>query len=281
MENVKVEQIEEKFLSLTEVNNYSWEIFDHKLSNGETSYTIIVQDFLKYPDKFTEVLASFPHFNNYVEDTGRPGKTFLFHPEINHRCSFFIRKLLFDIFKVDTRCGSLYTNCMPGKSDNINVAPPHIDLYDIFDYKKGPSIVTNLGLTKNVKNSGTSFWTFRGNRGTLDMKVQELNEYQFYNNNIDPSSVIGDVWNNNENDADWNLEYIVPLNYNSLVCYSPTWFHQPHFNKNDFIDKDRFSLAGFYEIKTEQINNIPEELIPDAFDIWKKFDLCKIYNYYF
>lgn len=284
MENVKIESIEEKFISLTEVNNYNWEIFDHKLSNGEISYTLIVKDFLKYPDKFRDILASFPHFNNYIHDTGRPGKSFLFHPEFNYRCSFFIRKLLFDAFKLDTRCRSIYTNCMPGKSDSVdvNVVPPHVDLFNVYDHRSSPSLVTNLGLTKGIENNGTSFWTFRGKRGPLDMKVQELNEYQLYqkDNNIH-ENVICDVWNNTQNDSDWNLEYIVPLEYNSLVCYSPTWFHQPYYNKNDFINIDRFSLASFYELKMEEVSEIPEELIPDAFDIWKKFDLCKIYNYYF
>jgi hypothetical protein len=281
MENLKIEAVEEKFMTLTEVNNYEWEIFEHKLSNGEKSYSIIVNDFLKYPDEFAKLLSKFPHFDNYQDNTGRPGKTFLFAQPLNYRCSFFIRKLLFNIFKIDTRCGSLYTNCMPGRSDRILITPPHIDLVDVYDHRLGPSIVANLGLTKNVKNNGTSFWTFRGKRSPLDMTIQEINEYESYHDKLKKTDITYQAWNNNQTDKDWNLEYIVPMNYNSLVCYSPTWFHQPSYDKNEFIEKDRFSLASFFDVKMEEIHDMPTELIPDAFDIWKKFDLCKLYNYYF
>ena len=275
---MKVEEFDIKYLKFSEVNNKKPQIDQHVSSNGNKSYSFIIKDFLKYPDEFANVIASLPHFKNEKENTGRPGKTFSFHDMQLAKFSFFIRECLFDIFKINLVCTDLYTNCFSGIMDT-HIIPPHCDVQDHNNIIIGPHLVSNLGLTKNSKG-GTSFWTYLKKSGFLDMSYVEMNGYYNYmqeNNKINDSS----EWNPTIDDGEWKLEYIVPWGYNDLVVYSPMLFHQPHFKKEWYLDNDRLSLASMYNIKIEEIDMIPEDLHKDAFDIWKKFELCKILNYYF
>ena len=272
--------MDDKFIKLSEVNNKKPEITEHTLSNGEKSYSLIVKDFLKYPDEFSNLLSSFPHFKNSKEFTGRPGKSFVFNFDNYPKLTFFIRKCLFEYFKVNFECISLYTNCLSGIMDTHNI-PPHSDMDAPHNLLVGPHLVSNLGLSKNFKG-GTSFWTFLKKRGLVDMNIDEINQYYFQLREYRESSKhIVNHWENQEEDGEWKFEYYVPWGYNDLILYSPTLFHQPYFKKEWFLDEDRFSLASFYTVKTEDIDKIPEELRADAYDIWKKFEICKLVNYYF
>lgn len=275
---MKIIPIDEKYLEFTEVNNKNPEINEHVTSNGYKSYSIIIKDFLKYPDQFSNLIESFPHFLNEKEFTGRPGATFSFAEEYFQKFSFFIRKPLFDIFKINLKCSSLYTNCFSGIM-NTHQIPPHCDVYDPKELNKGPHLVANLGLTKESKG-GTSFWSFLKKPGFLEMGYDEINSYSNYMNDSHLTNDISE-WENTDEDGEWKLEYIVPWGYNDLVVYSPMLFHQPYFKKEWFVEKDRLSLASMYEVKVQEISLIPEELHQDAYEIWKKFELCKILNYYF
>lgn len=281
---MKIESINEKFISCTEVNNTEWKLDTYILSNGNKSYSLVLNDFLKYPDKFQNLLKSFPHFDNDITRSARPGKGFLFHDEwLDGQLTYFLRKAIFDKFRINTKINTMFTNCFPGiteEDEKVHVAPPHTDT-NHFIIESSSNLVTNLGLTKDVVNNGTSFWSFRGKRGILEMSKKELNEYTLYTSDIKKNDVFFKSWYNTEDSVDWKFEYFVPMGYNSLVCYSPTWFHQPSYDKNYFVDRDRFSLATFYKIRMELVNEIPEELIPEAYDIWNKFDVTTMTNYYF
>lgn len=276
---MKIEEIDEKFIKLSEVNNTKPEINEHVLSTGEKSYSLVIRDFLKYPDEFSSLLASFPHFKNEKEFTGRPGKSFLFNPSNFPKLTFFIRKTLFEHFRINLECISLYTNCFSGIMDTHRI-PPHTDMDEPYNLPLGPHLVSNLGLTKNSKG-GTSFWTFMKKRGIIDMNIEEINQYYFQMNEINSSDNSINYWENTDDDGEWKLEYYVQWGYNDLVVYSPSLFHQPYFKKDWFLEDDRFSLASFYNIKREDIDKIPPELGADAYDIWKKFEICKLVNYYF
>lgn len=275
---MKIQTIDEKFLKFTEYNNTIPEINEHISSNGYKSYSLIIKDFLKYPDEFSNLIASFPHFKNDKNDTGRPGSSCLFSEGYYPKMTFFIRKCLFEIFKVNFECNSLYTNCFSGIM-NTHKIPPHCDINNPYSIYQGPHLVANLGLSKNLKG-GTSFWTFLKRSGFMEMTYEELHKYGNY---MGDSHEVNDIseWENTDDDAEWKLEYVVPWGYNDLVVYSPTLFHQPYYKKEWFIDEDRFSLASMYNIKMEDIEKMPESLRSDAYEIWKKFELCKIVNYYF
>jgi hypothetical protein len=275
---MKIKTIDEDYFKFTELNNIQPEITEHVSSNGYKSYSMVVRDFLKYPDQFSSLVQSLSHFKNEKEVTGRPGATYSFSVDTSPRCSFFIRKCLFEIFKINLECTSLYTNCFSGIMDSHKI-PPHCDVEDPRNLNIGPHLVCNLGLTKGSKG-GTSFWTFLKKSGVLEMGYEDINSYTNY---MDETHELNDIneWENTDEDGEWKLEYIVPWGYNELVIYSPMLFHQPYFKKEWFLDKDRLSLASMYNVKTEEINMIPEEFIRDAYDVWKKFELCKILNYYF
>lgn len=273
---MKIEAIDDKFFQVTEVNNSRPEIIEYDLSNGKKSYALVINDFLKYPDEFTSLLQSFPHFENESGWSGRPGKSFVFAETYRDKYTFFIRKKLFEVFKIDFYPLDLYTNCFSGVM-NTHFVPPHVD-YDI--ESKRTHLACNLSLTKNISNctNGTSFWTFCGKEGVLEMNKKEQNDYFNYMND---QTVTITEWDNYDKDSYWNLEYIVPMKYNSLVAYSPTLFHIPYFDKKCFIDTDRFSLASMYDIRFDRVSEIPERYKLEAFDIWNKFELCKIFNYHF
>lgn len=268
--------VNSKFEKFSQTNNVSPEIIEHQISNGEKSYTLVIKDILKYPDEFSNLLYSFPHFKNESDWCARPGSSFLFPQEWIPKCTFFIRQQLFDLLKVNLDSLSLYTNCFSGKM-NTHFVPPHID-YDY--YSRNTHLAANLGLTKYPKeiNNGTSFWTFKGKRGILEMNTQEMNDY---NNSMSESWTNISEWNNSDETSEWNLEYVVQMEYNSLVVYSPTLFHIPLFDHDYFCGKDRFSLASMYNVRVAESHELPDELKVEAFDIWNKLELCKIFNYYF
>lgn len=275
---MKLKTVDDDYEKFTQFNNIKPEINEHISSNGYKSYSLIIRDFLKYPDQFSDLLGSFPHFKNEKHSTGRPGATFGFSDSCLQKFSFFIRKPLFEIFKINLECSSLYTNCFSGIMETHKI-PPHCDVENSRFLTGGPHLVANLGLTKGAKG-GTSFWTFLKKSGFLEMGYEELNSYSNY---MHDSHDFNDIeeWENTDEDAEWKLEYVVPWGYNELVVYSPMLFHQPYFKKEWFVETDRLSLASMFNIKTGEIDLIPEELKEDAYDVWKKFELCKILNYYF
>lgn len=268
--------INEKFEKFSQTNNVKPEINEHVLSNGKKTYSLVIRDFLKYPEEFTDLLYSFPHFKNEKEWCARPGSSFSFPDNWKPKCTHFIRNILFDVFKVDLTPLDLYTNCFSSVM-NTHFVPPHTD-YDFF--AKNTHLACNLGLTKCPENilNGTSFWTFKGKQGVLEMSMQELNDYH---NHMNDSWTNIHEWDNIDQNYDWNLEYIVPMEYNSIVVYSTTLFHIPYFDKKYFSNVDRFSLASMYNVKIEQVNDIPNDMKNNAFDVWNKFEICKIFNYYF
>jgi hypothetical protein len=275
---MKINPIDEDYFKFTEPNNITPEVSEHTSSNGYKSYSIVIKDFLKYPDKFANLIESFPHFKNEKEFTGRPGSSFSFSLEYLQKFSFFIRKPLFEIFKINFECTSLYTNCFSGIMDSHKI-PPHCDVDNPYQLNIGPHLVCNLGLTKESEG-GTSFWTYLKKSGFLEMGYEDINSYSNYMNDSHTFTDISE-WENSDDDGEWKLEYIVPWGYNDLVIYSPMLFHQPYFKKEWFLEKDRLSLASMYNVKIEEVNMIPQELQGDAYDVWKKFELCKILNYYF
>ena len=275
---MKIKTIDEDYFKFTELNNTKPEIKEYISSNGYKSHSIIIKDFLKYPDKFSSLLGSFPHFINEKEDTGRPGSSYCFSVQTFQKFSFFIRKCLFEIFKINLECVSLYTNCFSGIM-NTHQIPPHCDVEDPRQLNNGPHLVCNLGLTEGSKG-GTSFWSYLKKPGFLEMTYEEINSYSNYMFEAHDFNDINE-WHNTDNDGEWKLEYVVPWGYNDLVVYSPLLFHQPYFKKEWFMEKDRFSLASMYNIKISEIDMIPEKVHEDAYDIWKKFELCKTLNYYF
>lgn len=275
---MKIKEIDDDYLKFTELNNTTAEINEHISSNGYISHSIIIRDFLKYPDEFSNLLASIPHFKNEKDFTGRPGKSYVFSAATTKKMSFFIRKCLFNIFKINLDCTELYTNCFSGDMDSHRI-PPHCDCNEMHNLMDGPHLVSNLGLTKDAKG-GTSFWTYLKKSGSIDMTYEERNSYQNYmDDSCDFSSI--KQWENTDEDAEWKLEYIVPWGYNDLVVYSPTLFHQPYFKKEWYLDTDRFSLAAMYNVRMGEIAKIPTNLREDAYSVWKKFELCKLLNYYF
>lgn len=285
---MRIKSKDTDFIEAFEVNNFEYELQEYTLSNGKKSYALVWNDFLKHPDKLEILLKSFPHFNNPRNHSARPGKGFLFHPEwYENDATFSLMKALFDAFKINVEITGLYTNCFPGvteEDEGVFVFPPHADVHVGqlgIDFGGSNDLVTNLGLTKGSFENGTSFWSFNGKKSVFEMNKHELNEYSFHNSELKRNDLYLKSWNNTEENCQWKFEYFVPMKYNSLVCYSPGWFHQPYYNKNDFVNFDRFSLATFYKIRMYQVHEIPEEIIPDAYDIWEKFDITTKYDHYF
>lgn len=266
-----MESVNEKWEKYTEINNTSYEVLDN-----DGSIAIIIKDFLKYPDQFSDLLYSFPHWDNYRLPTARPGKTFAFNLDFVSVASEFVARTISNTFVADVGCSGMHTNCLNGNMKG-HYFYPHIDSNLNHRGREGPHIAANLGLTKELQG-GTSFWKFNGKRSPVDMSLEEENKYKSFAR-FDETEVL--EWEQVQSDGNWELTHIVPLEYNSLVIYSTLDFHNPYVEDDWFIDRDRFTLAVFFEIGSFNHENLDIETKNKLFDIWKGLHLCKLFNYYF
>lgn len=266
-----MESVNEKWEKYTEINNTSYDVIDN---NG--SIAIVIKDFLKYPDKFSEFLRSFPHWDNYRLSTARPGKTFAFNIDFTPVAAEFIASAVANTLISNISCTGMHTNCLNGNMKG-HYFYPHVDSDLSNRCRNGAHIAANLGLTKDLRG-GTSFWKFNGKRSPVDMSLEEENVYKSHAR-FDDRQVL--PWEQVQSDENWELTHVVPIEYNSLVMYSSLEFHNPYLKDDWFIDTDRFTLAVFFEIVSFNHENLDTETKNKLFDIWKGLHLCKIFNYYF
>jgi hypothetical protein len=277
-----IESIDSKWKKYTTINNQNFEIIDHGIGK-----TVVFKDFLKYPDKFKSLLESFPYFEN--NDNGfvpRPGKSFGFYWTSQQVLSNFIGSSIASIFndpEIEFQCTDFYVNCFNGdmKANHIN---PHFDIvpsdFNFTQPTMPTCIVSNLGLTKNMKG-GTGFWSFKGKTCLYDIGQEDGEEFMKFISEIKCNG----NWEQITNIGDLKLEYIVPMDYNSLVVYSPAVLHNPYIENDWFLSEDRLSLASFYKItdmllQKLKFNQSTDKNLFDGLHLDKLYEIVKYKNEY-
>lgn len=252
--------IDDLWKDSTEINNNQYEIFTTGTEN-----VLVIKDFLKYPDKLKNLIHSFPYFDS--QPTWRPGKTAGFPSSHCPKFGSFISKQFADIFQSnDVQCYDLYVNCFNGKM-NCSYQLPHVDC-SIFPLSVQTHIAVNICLTENMLG-GTSFWSFKNKMNLFDMSLGQINELYHIMNSFNSNNSM--PWKQFTGDINFEMEKVVPMEYNTLVAYPTTTLHSPYIETNWFETYDRISLAAFLQIYPNFTPSADEKL-------WKKFRLKDVFN---
>lgn len=282
-----IDTFTDKWIEFTKVNNNSFEILDF----GKVK-TLIFKDFLKYPDQLRSFVDQLKFDSTCLSPyNSKPGKTYIFHPDVYSVYAKCITDTIKNTFKCDRIITEFYAiNCFNGDMVSHNnfphtdSNPPEVDV----------TIAANIGLTKNLKG-GTGFWSYRDKINVLDMNPTDVKFYvQFLKNRqIISEQIVNEFieylnsnptkkntkfqWNQIENEGDWKLEYICPLEYNSLVLYSTLDFHNPYIKPNWYLDEDRVTISGFFDVDPESIHH--ECILQSSVsNLWKMFRLDTVHN---
>jgi hypothetical protein len=274
----------EDWIESTRINNANFEI----LNLGPVE-VLIARDFLKYPDKLVELAQSFKFFESIQLVTARPGKTFDFGSNIHGYSDPFKNAVSLQFGANTCKVGSMYFNCFNGNM-KTRMHYPHVDSTAINpQYKDQSNVVGNIGLTKDLKG-GTGFWSYKGKINTIDMTIDEANDFHNYMQSVenDRSKKIHRLntfgintydWEQLKDEGPWKLECVAPLDYNTYVLYSPFLIHNPYIETDWNIDNDRLSLATFFMLNPSHLNRNIVDNNDNISKMWKMFRLNSLYNF--
>jgi hypothetical protein len=245
-----VNKISNNWFKYLEVNNTEFEVIKFK-----DSKILIIKDFLKYPDKFRELLDGFIYFNEVF------GSTFKFHKTYNYYAEDLVN-VLSNIFNTEVKAESMRINCFNGNSKpflNFPHGIPHVDLNAFLDpdlnlneqIMSGINISTNIGLTEDLIG-GTSFWSYNNKTKVTEMSKDEIN--QFLHQTILSSELKLENWIENPEESKFKLEFLCPLDYNTFTIYPSFNIHSPYLKSEWYNSTDRISLATFFNVKTSSID---------------------------
>lgn len=254
-----IETIDNLWIDSTYVNNTSY-----RLISVGTQTAIVIEDFLKYPDKLKDIIEKFPYYNS--QPTWRPGKTFGFPSSHSPKFGSFISNKFSEIFdNSQVECYDMYVNCFNGQM-NCSYNLPHVDC-SIVPLSIQTHLAVNLCLTKNMFG-GTSLWSYKNKMSLFEMSLTQINELYHIMNSFNRNNNV--LWSKFDGDVNFKLEDIIPMQYNTLIAYSTTVLHSPHIETNWFNDHDRLTLAAFLQIYpnvTKKNKNMLD-----------KFNLSQIFN---
>jgi len=255
-----VKRVTQDWVKYTEVNNTDYEIV--KFGNNDIGKVLIVKDFLKYPDQFHNLVKDFPFFDN-IFSGAMSGQGFTF-PKIHTRShGKFLIDSLSKIFNTkDIHLDLMSIACMNGGMETYSYHP-HVDLCFSFDLNQdvegiisgSNNIASNIGLTKDMKG-GTAMWSHKGKCNILEMEKEEVVEFVDAIE-INPSGPLLN-WELLEEDKNWKIEYLCPLDYNTWIIYPTFQIHAPYIEKNWYVDTDRITSASFIKVNTEKLNPLED-----------------------
>lgn len=254
-----IETIDHLWQDSTQVNNV-----DYKLISVGTQTALVIEDFLKYPDKLKNLTESLPYYNSHP--TWRPGKTSGFPSSHCPKFGAFISKEFSKIFgDSDVECYDLYVNCFNGQM-NCSYNLPHVDC-SIVPLSIQTHLAVNLCLTQDMFG-GTGLWSYKNKMSLFEMSLQEINELYHIMNSFNRNNNI--AWSKFEGDSNFKLEEVIPMQYNTLIAYSTTVLHSPHIETNWFNTHDRLTIAAFMQIYPNVVKE-NKKLLDD-------FNLSQIFN---
>ena len=234
------------------VNELSFEpLKDSCTLDGDTPI-IVAKDVLKYPEQVREFMENGYWWENGGDiECGRPGKSFDFGPNTE---IYFIP--LVEQFRKFYNADELipiefYGNCYNGDMNLYSPMSyiPHVDTFPGDDQNENPlnEVAFNMNLTKSDKVK-TCFYSFNNKKSICEFTAKDYADYRSVSNK--QGFVEAEKWREIGVDEyeNYNLEYVADIDYNSLILYPSHYWHNAYMKEDWFVDEDRVTFTGFFEL---------------------------------
>ena len=236
----------EKWKEVFVLNDLSFETLNEDIP------ITIVKNVLKYPEQVREFFDNgYWWGNDYDESCSRPGKSFEFGQNIDVYFDPLVQDLMEYYEAEDILPIEIYGNCFNGNMNlyNVRSALPHVDTFPGDDQNEDPynDVAFNLNLTKSDKVK-TAFYSFNNKKSVCD----------FHKNDYEDLKKCWDTAEKNRKEKNWfliddeydnyKLEFIADIDYNSMILYPSHNWHNSYIKEDWFIDEDRITFTGFFEI---------------------------------
>ena len=243
----------EKWKEVFVLNKLSFEALDGSRRSDSEIPIIIAKDVLKYPEQVREFMDNGYWWNNGGgdEECARPGKSFDFGPNLDMYFNPLSTQLeeFYDVEEVLPI--EIYGNCLNGNMDLYTVMSyvPHVDTFPGDDQNENPlnDVAFNMSLTKSDKVK-TSFYSFNDKKSICDFTAKDYGDLRDINNKHE--FVIAEKWKEVGGDEyeNYKLEYVADIDYNSMILYPSHYWHNAYLKEDWFIDEDRLTFTGFFEL---------------------------------
>ena len=234
------------------VNELSFEpLKDSCTLDGDTPI-IVAKDVLKYPEQVREFME-----NGYWWENGgdiecvRPGKSFDFGPNTEVYFTPLVEQFR-KFYNADELIPiEFYGNCYNGNMDLYTPMSyiPHVDTFPGDDQNENPlnEVAFNMNLTKSDKVK-TCFYSFNGKKSICEFTAKDYADYRSVSNK--QGFVEAEKWREIGGDdyENYKLEYVADIDYNSLILYPSHYWHNAYMKENWFVDEDRVTFTGFFEL---------------------------------
>ena len=243
----------EKWKEVFVLNKLSFEALDGSRRSDSEIPIIIAKNVLKYPEKVREFLDNGYWWNNGggEEECARPGKSFDFGPNLDMYFNPLSAQLekFYDVEEVLPI--EIYGNCLNGNMDLYTVMSyvPHVDTFPGDDQNEDPlnDVAFNMSLTKSDKVK-TAFYSFNNKKSVCDFTAKDYSDLRDITNKHE--FVISKQWKESGEDEyeNYKLEYVADIDYNSMILYPSHYWHNAYLKEDWFIDEDRLTFTGFFEL---------------------------------
>ena len=234
------------------VNELSFEpLKDSCTLDGDTPI-IVAKDVLKYPEQVREFME-----NGYWWENGgdiecvRPGKSFDFGPNTEVYFTPLVEQFR-KFYNADELIPiEFYGNCYNGDMNLYSPMSyiPHVDTFPGDDQNENPlnEVAFNMNLTKSDKVK-TCFYSFNGKKSICEFTAKDYADYRSVSNK--QGFVEAEKWREIGGDEyeNYKLEYVADIDYNSLILYPSHYWHNAYMKEDWFIDEDRVTFTGFFEL---------------------------------
>lgn len=251
-----VKKVTKDWVKYTEVNNTEYEVI--RFGNRQQGKVLVVKDFLKYPDQFSNLVKKFPFFDN-IFSGAMSGQGFTF-PEIhtNSHGKFLLDSLKTIFSTPNIHLDLMSIACMNGGMETYSYYP-HVDMCFSFDLDQdvetiirgSSNIASNIGLTKDMKG-GTAMWSYRNKCSILEMSNQEVIDFVTAIQFDSQGPLLN--WKLLEENEDWKIEFLCPLNYNTWIIYPTFQIHAPYIDSTWYVNDDRITSASFIKVNNGKLN---------------------------
>ncbi len=204
----------EKWKEVFVVNELSFEPLKDSCTSDRDTPIFIAKDVLKYPEQVREFMED----GYWWENAGDP--------------EFY---------------GNSYNGNMELYSSRSYL--PHVDTFPGDDQNEDPlnDVAFNMSLTKSDKVK-TAFYSFNNKKSVCDFTAKDYSDLRDITNKHE--FVISKQWKESGEDEyeNYKLEYVADIDYNSMILYPSHYWHNAYLKEDWFIDEDRVTFTGFFEL---------------------------------
>ena len=242
----------EKWKEVFVVNELSFEPLKDSLTSDKDTPIFIAKDVLKYPEQVREFMEDGYWWENAGDpDCLRPGKSFDFGPNIETYFTPLVEQFTKFYNAEEVTPIEFYGNSYNGNMELYSSRSylPHVDTFPGDDQNEDPlnDVAFNINLTKSDKVK-TSFYSFNGKKSVCDFTAKDYSDLRDITNKHE--FVISKQWKESGEDEyeNYKLEYVADIDYNSMILYPSHYWHNAYLKEDWFIDEDRVTFTGFFEL---------------------------------